>query len=517
MRSIIIATLLLICIYGIYASNLKVRNDQFFVDTEGRAKIFHGLNVVYKKKPYYPPILDKFDASNSLAPEDFKNLKRWGQNVIRLYVAWQGVEPEEGKYDQTYLDKIKEIVRMAAKYDIYVLLDMHQDLISNFFCGEGVPDWVIKKVEPEMEGLFPIPLTYKLRRDENGHPLHEDCLKNPFFKYYFTLSVGQAFQDLYENTKGIADSFAAFWKLVATQFKDEPNVAGYELINEPWAGNIYRHPMNLLHFGHADKTYLMPFYKRINEAIRSVDNETIVFYEPMVSDVTTVGFESGPGGPEYNDRQAFSYHVYCQDVDNEGDPKSKWLCHLLDDSFFRWREEASKRIGGGVFLTEFGALSNSTSGIEELDWVIEQAEKRFHSWAYWQFKYYEDFTTADMPGTTESLYTENGELKEDKVRSLSRPYAPSTCGAPKKQSYNYDHRHYQFQFTYQPCKSQNATTDLYLSPDFHYTSQENMKVNISPDHFTTTYDVSNGLLSLIPKAEAKAGEDVTVIVTDSRF
>ena len=31
-------------------------------------------------------------------------------------------------------------------------------------------------------------------------------------------------------------------------------------------------------------------------------------------------------------------------------------------------------------------------------------QKHFRSWAYWQFKYYEDITTLAMPGTTEAFY-----------------------------------------------------------------------------------------------------------------
>ena len=37
----------------------------------------------------------------------------------------------------------------AADYNISVLLDMHQDVLSAKFCGEGAPDWAI-----ETGGLF---------------------------------------------------------------------------------------------------------------------------------------------------------------------------------------------------------------------------------------------------------------------------------------------------------------------------------------------------------------------------
>ena len=31
----------------------------------------------------------------------------------------------------------------AAEYGIYTLLDMHQDVLSEKFCGEGIPDWAV--------------------------------------------------------------------------------------------------------------------------------------------------------------------------------------------------------------------------------------------------------------------------------------------------------------------------------------------------------------------------------------
>ena len=32
-----------------------------FVDELGRRRLFHGVNVVYKPQPFYPPVLDHFD------------------------------------------------------------------------------------------------------------------------------------------------------------------------------------------------------------------------------------------------------------------------------------------------------------------------------------------------------------------------------------------------------------------------------------------------------------------------
>lgn len=90
-----------------------------------------------------------------------------------------------------------------------------------------------------------------------------------------------------------------------------------------------------------------------------------------VSDITIIGFDEPPEGKAYNHRQAFSYHVYCALPDRKGDPRSLLLCDTLDDILFTWRTREAKKLGGGTFLGEFGALSNSTTGIKHLNWMLD--------------------------------------------------------------------------------------------------------------------------------------------------
>ena len=53
-----------------------------------------------------------------------------------------GYVPQKGQYNQTYIEKIDEIVKLSAKYGIYTLLDMHQDVFAPKTCGEGLPNWI---------------------------------------------------------------------------------------------------------------------------------------------------------------------------------------------------------------------------------------------------------------------------------------------------------------------------------------------------------------------------------------
>ena len=69
-----------------------------FRDDQGRARIFHGHNIVVKLPPYLPD-LEKFDPQMSLVEEDLKNFEAWGVTIVRLGVMWEAVEKLPGQYD----------------------------------------------------------------------------------------------------------------------------------------------------------------------------------------------------------------------------------------------------------------------------------------------------------------------------------------------------------------------------------------------------------------------------------
>jgi hypothetical protein len=56
---------------------------------------------------------------------------------------------------------------------------------------------------------------FGFRLDQNGLPMIEDCNKNSFVRYFQTPEFLSAFDNLYENKKGIQDKFAAFWDKVS--------------------------------------------------------------------------------------------------------------------------------------------------------------------------------------------------------------------------------------------------------------------------------------------------------------
>jgi len=409
MQTYIICILFFSCFFHPSFSKVKVNTTtRLMVDEYDRVRFYHGVNAIYKIFPFIPTSTH-FDMEDSLSEEDFANLKKWGLTFIRLYMPWEGVEPIRGQYNYTLLDEIQKLVRTAQTYNITILLDAHQDLLSKKFCGEGIPDWAVLS-----NSSFPKPVRSDISRDEFGYPIIEDCLNITFAKYYFSYDIGQTFEDLYTNKANLADSFAAFWREVASKFKNETNVLGYEILNEPFFASLYQNWLEVVDTGYGDYHFLQPFYRKVHDSVREIDNETLLFFENIVM-ALTVGFTEGPGGVEYNDRQIFSYHVYCGFTPNS--TLMKYFCQGVDWFQYHGKLSKAESLGFGTFLTEFGALFNSDDEVAEIGNVARTAENKLQSWAYWQFKNFHDITTSSL-GSQEGFYLENGDLQEGKDKGI---------------------------------------------------------------------------------------------------
>ena len=74
--------------------------QQYITDDQGRALILHGLNVSTSSK-YYP------DRVGWTQKDDILRMSRdWGFNFARMLILWDGLEPEKGVFDETYLDRV---------------------------------------------------------------------------------------------------------------------------------------------------------------------------------------------------------------------------------------------------------------------------------------------------------------------------------------------------------------------------------------------------------------------------
>ena len=163
-----------------------------------------------------------------------EQIKSWGINTIRLGFMWSGAEPAENNFNMTYYDIVGDIVDSLSKHGISVLLDIHQDVLSSKFClYDGAPTWLVEKSRVP-EHAFPWPLKSGIAN--NPCPYERAWGKN-----YLAEATGVAFDGLYHNYGGMRDAFENFLEFTGSYFKDK-DILGYELINEPWAGDIYANP-----------------------------------------------------------------------------------------------------------------------------------------------------------------------------------------------------------------------------------------------------------------------------------
>lgn len=191
------------------------------VDAAGRQVLLRGANVnslgeYWQGLPAVAPTIP-------LTATDWDTMASHGFSVIRLIVTWSRVEPTRGVIDDTYLDAVDATIRTAADHGIYTVIDMHQDAYSAFISTtdpitcpagtqpargwDGAPAWAV-----DTGGLS----TCLTSGDRNSSP-----------------AVTHAWNAFYDNVGGIRTEFTNAWAAIATRFAGRPEVAGYDLLNEP--------------------------------------------------------------------------------------------------------------------------------------------------------------------------------------------------------------------------------------------------------------------------------------------
>lgn len=197
---------------------ISIKND-WFVDEDNRIVMFHGINSVQKNPPWVPNERAHLNLTNTTQLE---LMKQWGFNVVRLGFMWAGVYPTAPDIiNTTYINEMMDIVHLLEDYGMYVIIDMHQDMLSTQFASyDGAPRWILDQLPPPKHN-YPWPF------------------KNEYlgFTAYVTESCGFAFQCLYSNKNNFEDYFQQYWITTAQFFHKTSSILAYELINEPWVGN----------------------------------------------------------------------------------------------------------------------------------------------------------------------------------------------------------------------------------------------------------------------------------------
>jgi hypothetical protein len=234
-----------------------------FVDDLGRTVMLRGVNLSGSSKVPFTPngatyIRENFFNHRNIsfigrpfpldqADEHLRRLREWGFNFLRLLVSWEAIEHAgPGIYDDQYLDYIVDVVKKAAKYGFNLFIDPHQDVWSRFTGGDGAPGWTLEAV-----GFDPTHFA------ETGAAIVHATHQGPFPRMIWSSNANKLASATMFTLFFAGNDFAPLTKIdgdpvqdylqrhyfkavsqVALRLKDQPNVIGYDTMNEPSHGYI---------------------------------------------------------------------------------------------------------------------------------------------------------------------------------------------------------------------------------------------------------------------------------------
>ncbi|HET7338864.1 MAG TPA: cellulase family glycosylhydrolase [Candidatus Dormibacteraeota bacterium] len=425
----------------------------YIADDEGRMVFLHGatpaslLEFGPRNQPEYP--IDPAAYENGGCPAnkaeskypplcqaDVSQMARLGFNVMRLPISWSLLEPERGRFNRTYVDRVAQIVGWARDQGMYVIVDMHQNAYSNFV-GPG------PNVDLGQYSGAPAWATFT-----DGLPSHVFVSQrevNP--------AVLEATTNFWYDRNGIQDEYLAALAYVAKRFRNDPVVAGYGVYNEPLIGwNLPPGFEDLL---------LFPFYRRAIDAITGAHDGLPCwsgFFMPAVCGYRNLGADDArhlifldtgllrevTDFPTHLSMPLSSYpnlvlalHAYTHfyTVDH-------LLPQLVTSSAYPWggydqsyslAEHEARAMGAALFVSEFGSPPADDSRLLASQ-VVEQ-EKHRAGFAFWTWK--ENGSGAwGVYAPPKSPTDSSGCLRANREQLLARVYPRAT--ADTGVSFRYD-------------------------------------------------------------------------------
>jgi endoglycosylceramidase len=410
------------------------RDGSFLKDQQNRVVLLHGVNAVWKLKPYAPP-----DTAEGFTAADADWLQAHGFNAVRLGVLFAGVMPQAGVVDQNYLTMIDRTVQLLASRHIWVLLDFHQDMYNEQFYGEGFPDWAV---------------------DSDGVPLPFDA---GFPGNYFQPATSITFDNLWNDKDGLWDYYRDAWAAVAAKWATQPYLMGYDLINEPWSGTNFAACIPPLGCAPFDETKLQPFQQHALEGIRQHDPDNIAWFEPLVLISYGAPTYLGAQTPVNDANLGLSWHLYCPTTSVGILNLNNISCAVLDGDVLHVGEGGADRLGASRLITEFGA----TDLISDLTRSTAEFDQHLLGWQYWAYKNWHDPTTS-ASSAAQGLFADDADLatvKADKLAVLQRTYPQFTAGTPTALSFDPDSG--AFSYAYVPRQA-DGPTEIYVPVAEHY-------------------------------------------------
>nr|MBC7611381.1 cellulase family glycosylhydrolase [Pseudopedobacter sp.] len=255
--------------------------------------------------------------NNHTTKKDIDSLASWGFNTVRLPMHYRlytlSVDEEPIKGENTWLKEGFELTDSLLSWckanHMYLILDLHATP-----GGQG-NDLNISDRNPDKPSLW--------------------------------------------ESEANQQKAVALWVKLAKRYKNEPNIAGYDIINEPNWG--FLDSADFRGIKETKNEPLRNFMMNVTKAIRKVDRKHIIMIEGN-------GFGNNYRGvfPKWDDNMVMSFHKYGNFNTQEA------IQYFLDE---REKEQIP------IWLGESG--ENSNTWFTE---AIKLAEKNNIGWTWWQLK-----------------------------------------------------------------------------------------------------------------------------------
>jgi len=210
------------------------------VDAGGRSKFAPYMPFEYASEDEFPSALASY----------MDRAASWGIDSMRVPFTWAALEPTQGHDDADWLSRYAQLLDAAWARGIYTVIDFHQDVYSECFCGDGFPCWTIANPQP---------------------PAH-DC---PLWglEYLNDAGVEHAFDAFWASGSTVQSEYLAAWDVMIARFASAPGVIGFEPINEPFSGGASS--------GTFEATTLTDFFTRMIAHMHAQAPRSLVFVDPM--------------------------------------------------------------------------------------------------------------------------------------------------------------------------------------------------------------------------------------------
>jgi endoglycosylceramidase len=351
-------------------------------DPDGRVAILRGANVANAHKS--PPFLAFHQEA------DYARLRdEWGWNAIRFLLTWEAVEPEDGAFDELYLDGVEASLDDAHAAGLLVVLDMHQDLYGRAFGGDGFPRWTC--AEEQYAAFTPT---------------------EPWFLNYLDPAV-QACFDGFWGSDALQARYAAAWTHVAARFADHPAVIGFDVMNEPHWGSA--------EVGAFEAGPYTALIERVVAEVRAEAPEWIVFVEPSAG--RNLGIAPNIGPFAFEDL-VYAPHSYDSQAESgEGFDEARRDAVLEHVAALRAEADA---LGAALWVGEYGGTSGSPGIAAYADAELDAFDAQLAGAMWWSY---------DADGGY-GLLDADSNPKEALLDAVLRPAPSRIAGEPASWSWD---------------------------------------------------------------------------------